>query len=137
SEVRSAEEALAGTYAAILAGPVDPSSAGDRALAELRARLDLYVHLQPARLYDERLCPLRDKRTVDVDFIVVRDASDGGKLGGVLRAGSPGELAVGTSVSTRAGTVQVLRVAFQEAQKPGRRRRVLMVLPPLGLAEEA
>src|SRR5262249_567997 len=97
-------------YAAILFGAVgDPRipdlAHGRQILLGLRTRLDLYINLRPARLYDERLCPLKDKRAVDVDFVVFRENTEGlyAGLGGVFKRGTPDEVAIEASLSTRKG----------------------------------
>jgi 3-isopropylmalate dehydrogenase len=131
-EPRFAE--LARDYAAILFGAVGDPRVPDQAHARalllgLRSRLDLYINLRPARLLDERLCPLKDKRTVDVDFVVFRENTEGiyADLGGVWQRGGDEEIALESSLSTRRGVERILRAAFEFARRPGRRRRVCMV----------
>src|SRR5206468_2126537 len=102
---------------------------GRQILLGLRSRLDLYINLRPARLYDERLCPLKDKRAVDVDFVVFRENTEGlyAGLGGVFKRGTADEVAIESSLSTKKGVERIVRAAFEYARRPERRRRVCMV----------
>jgi 3-isopropylmalate dehydrogenase len=125
---------FAANYDAILFGAVGdpriPDMAHGRALLlGLRTRLDLYINLRPSRLLDERMCPLKDKRAVDVDFVVFRENTEGMYLGlgGVFKRGTPEETTIEESLSTRRGVERVLRAAFEYARRPDRRRRVCMV----------
>jgi len=46
-------------------------------LLRLRFDLDQYINLRPVALYDERFCPLKNKGPKDIDFVVVRENSEG------------------------------------------------------------
>src|SRR5512141_1582440 len=46
-------------------------------LLRLRFELEQYINLRPVRLYDERYCPIKDKKPADVDFVVVRENNEG------------------------------------------------------------
>ncbi len=83
-------------------------------LLRLRFELDLYINLRPVQLYPGVECPLRDKRPEDVDFVVVRENTEGlyAGSGGFLRRGTPHEVAIQTSVNTRFGVERCLRFAF-------------------------
>ena len=45
-------------------------------IGRLRWDLDLYVNLRPIKLYDERFCPLKDKKPADVDMVIVRENTE-------------------------------------------------------------
>src|SRR6266436_7172502 len=69
-------------YDAILFGAVgDPRVPSNKHAADillgLRAKLDLYVNLRPVELFDKVLTPLRDRDTRDVNFVVVRENTEG------------------------------------------------------------
>jgi 3-isopropylmalate dehydrogenase len=85
----------------------------------LRFGLDLYINLRPVKLYAEHLCPLKDKRPEDVDFVVVRENTEGlyAQIGGLLKKGTPDEVATVTGVYTRKGTERVIRYAFELARR--------------------
>ena len=62
----------------------------------LRFGLDLYINLRPIKLYAEHLCPLKGKGPDDIDFIVVRENTEGfySQIGGHLKKGTPDEVAL-------------------------------------------
>ena len=89
-------------------------------LLRLRFELDQYINLRPVKLYDERFCPLKDKRPEDIDFVVVRENTEGlytrrGRLR-VQRA-RRNEVATQESVNTRRGVERCLRYAFELTRK--------------------
>lgn len=87
----------------------------------LRARFELeqYINLRPVKLYDERFCPLKDKKPADIDFVVVRENNEGlyTGAGGFVFKGTPNEVAMQESVNTRRGVERCLRYAFEVARK--------------------
>jgi 3-isopropylmalate dehydrogenase len=88
-------------------------------LLRLRFELEQYINLRPVRLYDDRFCPLKDKRPEDIDFVVVRENNEGlyTGAGGFVFKGSPNEIAVQESINTRRGVERCLRYAFEYARK--------------------
>tara|TARA_A100001037_G_scaffold127368_1_gene115327 strand:+ start:818 stop:1879 length:1062 start_codon:yes stop_codon:yes gene_type:complete len=87
----------------------------------LRARfeLDQYINLRPVKLYPNVDCPLKDKGPEDIDFVVVRENTEGlyAGAGGYLKQGTPDEIAVQESVNTRKGVERCLRYAFELTRK--------------------
>lgn len=96
-------------------------------LLGMRFKMDLYANVRPVKLLDESLCPLKDVRPQDVDFVVVRENTEGAyvDMGGVFKQGTPDEVAVQEDVNTRKGVERVIRYAFEYAKQHGR-KRVLM-----------
>ncbi len=98
-------------------------------LLAIRFGLDLYVNLRPVVLYSEHLCPIKGKKPEDVNFVVVRENTEdvyaGG--GGILKRGTPHEVAIAEMVFTRHGVERVIRYAFELARKRNRRKRVTLV----------
>jgi 3-isopropylmalate dehydrogenase len=88
-------------------------------LLRLRFELEQYINLRPVKLYDERFCPLKDKKPEDIDFVVVRENNEGlyTGSGGFVFKGTPNEIAIQESVNTRRGVDRCLRFAFDLAQK--------------------
>lgn len=88
-------------------------------LLRLRFELEQYINLRPVKLYDERFCPLKDKKPEDIDFVVVRENNEGlyTGSGGFVFKGTPNEIAIQESVNTRRGVERCLRFAFELAQK--------------------
>jgi len=102
-------------------------------LLGMRFQMDLYANVRPVRLLAESLCPLKGVEPKDVDFVVVRENSEGvyGDLGGVFKRGTEDEVAIQEDINTRKGVERVVRYAFEFCEKhtklDGRRRdRVLM-----------
>ena len=98
-------------------------------IAKLRFELDLYVNLRPVRLYAEHLCPLKDKRPEDVDFIVVRENTEDAYAGmrGFFKQGTPDEIATQEILFTRKGTERVIRYAFELCRRRARARKLTLV----------
>jgi 3-isopropylmalate dehydrogenase len=88
-------------------------------LLGLRFKLDLYINYRPVYLMDERLCPLKDKRIDDIKFTVFRENTEGlyAGCGGILKKGTPDEVAIQTSINTRKGVERIIRHAFQWADE--------------------
>jgi 3-isopropylmalate dehydrogenase len=88
-----------------------------------RFELDLYINYRPVKLLDERLCPLKNRGTSDVDFIVLRENTEGlyVGIGGRFKAGTEDEVAVQEEVNTYKGVHRIVRHAFEFARANGRR----------------
>jgi len=102
-------------------------------LLGMRFQMDLYANVRPVRLLDAALCPLKGVEPKDVDFVVVRENTEGvyGDLGGVFKKGTPDEIATQEDINTRKGVERVIRFAFEYCQQNRKqdgspRRRVLM-----------
>ncbi len=83
-------------------------------LLRLRFELDQYINLRPVKLYPGVDCPLKDKKPEDIDFVVVRENTEGvyAGAGGVLKKGTPDEVATQESINTRKGVERCIRYAF-------------------------
>jgi 3-isopropylmalate dehydrogenase len=88
-------------------------------LLRTRFELEQYINLRPVKLYDERFCPLKDKKPADIDFVVVRENNEGlyTGSGGFVFKGTPNEVAIQESVNTRRGVERCLRFAFEFTRK--------------------
>jgi len=102
-------------------------------LLGMRFQMDLYANVRPVRLLDSTLCPLKGIEPKDVDFVVVRENTEGvyGDLGGVFKKGTPDEIATQEDINTRKGVERVIRYAFEHCQRHAKqdgspRQRVLM-----------
>ena len=95
-------------------------------LLPIRQGFDQYVNLRPIRLLEGIQGPLRDKGPAEIDFVVVRENTEGeySGHGGRSHMGRPHEVATQTSVFTRAGVERVMRYSFELARtrgvKPGK-----------------
>src|SRR6202790_4732546 len=63
-------------------------------LLGMRSRMDLYANVRPVRLMDASLCPLKGIEPKDIDFVVIRENTEGvyGDLGGVFKKETPAQL---------------------------------------------
>ncbi|MFP6626779.1 MAG: 3-isopropylmalate dehydrogenase [Deltaproteobacteria bacterium] len=97
-------------------------------LLYLRFELDLYINLRPVKLYPGVETPLKDKGPEDVDFVVVRENTEGlyAGSGGFLRRGTPQEVAIQESINTRYGVERCLRYAFEFTRQRNRRKKLTL-----------
>ena len=97
-------------------------------LLNLRFALDLYINLRPVKLYPGIETPLKDKGPDDIDFIVVRENTEGlyAGSGGFLKKGTPDEIAVQESINTRKGVERCLRYAFEFCQTRNARKKLTL-----------
>lgn len=115
---------------AVLMGAVgDPSVPDPEALwgliLKVRQELDLGVNVRPARLLEGVACPLAGRGPTDVDMVFVRENTEGeySGVGGRTHRGQPNEVAIDTTVFTRAGCERVIRYGFNLA----RQRRNMLI----------
>lgn len=97
-------------------------------LLRLRFELEQYINLRPVKLYDERFCPLKDKKPEHIDFVVVRENNEGlyTGSGGFVFKGTPHEVAIQESVNTRRGVERCLRFAFEYTQKRNKDKKLTL-----------
>ena len=96
-------------------------------LLKIRFALDQYINLRPVKLYPGVWTPLRDKGPEDIDFVVVRENTEGlyAGAGGMLRKGTADEVAIQEMVNTRRGVERCIRYAFQHAKDRRRKKLTL------------
>src|SRR5438105_11338707 len=96
-------------------------------LLGMRFKMDLYANVRPVKLLDESLCPLKNVKPAEVDFVVVRENTEGPYVdaGGVPKHGTPDDIATQEDFNTRKGVERVIRYAFDYAKRHGR-KKVLM-----------
>ncbi|MFO8058380.1 MAG: 3-isopropylmalate dehydrogenase [bacterium] len=97
-------------------------------LLRLRFELDQYINLRPVKLYPGVYTPIKDKGPEDIDFVVVRENTEGlyAGAGGFLKRGTPDEVAIQSSVNTRKGVERCIRFAFEYCRKRDRRKKVTL-----------
>ncbi len=102
-------------------------------LLGMRFKMDLYANVRPVRLLDAALCPLKGIEPKDIDFVVLRENTEGvyTDAGGVFKQGTPDEIATQEDINTRKGVERIIRYAFEycgrHAKRNGSpRNRVLM-----------
>jgi 3-isopropylmalate dehydrogenase len=124
-EIRKKDAILLG---AIGHPEVKPGILETGVLLKLRFALDLYINLRPIVLYPGVYTPLRDKGPEEIDFVVVRENTEGlyAGSGGFLRKGTAEEVAVQESVNTRKGVERCIRYAFEYCRKRNRRKKLTL-----------
>ncbi len=97
-------------------------------LLKLRFELDQYINLRPVKLYPGVDCPLKDKGPEDIDFVVVRENTEGLYVGGgaFLRKGTPYEVAIQESINTRMGVERCIRFAFEYCRKRNKDKKLTL-----------
>jgi 3-isopropylmalate dehydrogenase len=97
-------------------------------LLKLRFELDQYINLRPVKLYPGIECPLKDKGPEDIDFVVVRENTEGlyAGAGGFLKKGTADEVAVQESINTRKGVERCIRYAFEYCRKRNREKKLTL-----------
>jgi 3-isopropylmalate dehydrogenase len=97
-------------------------------LLELRFQLDQYINLRPVVLYPGVETPLKDKGPDEIDFVVVRENTEGlyAGAGGFLRKGTPHEVAVQESINTRMGAERCIRYAFDFCRRRNQAKKLTL-----------
>ena len=102
-------------------------------LLGMRFKMDLYANVRPVRLLDAALCPLKGVEPKDVDFVVLRENTEGvyTDAGGVFKKGTPDEIAIQEDINTRKGVERIIRYGFQYCEQHTKldrqpRKKVLM-----------
>jgi 3-isopropylmalate dehydrogenase len=97
-------------------------------LLKLRFGLDQYINLRPVRLYNEKFCPLKDKKPEDIDFVVVRENTEGlyKGMGEFQNKGTKDEVAIQVSHNTKKGIQRCIRYAFHYCQKRNKNKKVTL-----------
>ncbi len=96
-------------------------------LLPIRREFDLYANLRPVRLFEGVPCPLAGRKPGDIDFVVVRENTEGeySDIGGRQYAGTEREFVVQQAVHSRVGVDRILRHAFEVARQRARRKVTL------------
>ncbi|MEU8307534.1 3-isopropylmalate dehydrogenase [Actinomadura sp. NPDC048955] len=124
-ELREQEVILLGA----VGDPSVPSGTLERGLLlRTRFELDHYVNLRPVKLFPGVSTPLAGVTPDDIDMVVVREGTEGPYtgVGGVLRKGTPHEVATQESVNTAFGVERVIRYAFEVAASRPRKKLTLV-----------
>ena len=97
-------------------------------LLALRFALDQYINLRPVILYPGVETPLKDKGPDDINYVVVRENTEGlyAGAGGILKKGTPDEVAVQESINTRKGVERCIRFAFEYCRKRNQKKQVTL-----------
>ncbi|MBN2445010.1 MAG: 3-isopropylmalate dehydrogenase [Spirochaetales bacterium] len=97
-------------------------------LLKLRFALDQYINLRPIKLYPNVETPLANKGPDEIDFIVVRENTEGlyCSIGGFLKKGTPDEVATQEMINTRKGVERCIRYAFELTRKRNKEKTLTL-----------
>jgi len=97
-------------------------------LLKLRFSLDQYINLRPVILYPGVYTPLKDKGPEEIDFVVIRENTEGLYLGigGIMKKDEPEEVAIQEMINTRKGVERCIRYAFEYTKKRDREKRLTL-----------
>ncbi len=95
----------------------------------IRKSFQQYACIRPVKLLPGAPCPIVGKTPDDIDFAVIRENTEGeySDAGGWMHHGTPFEVAIQTSIFTRAGCERVMRFAFELARKRNKKKRVTSI----------
>jgi tartrate dehydrogenase/decarboxylase/D-malate dehydrogenase len=87
-------------------------------LINFRRWFDLFVNLRPVRLFDGLPCPLAGRKPGDIDYVVIRENTEGeyGNVGGRFNENTADEVVMQQSIFTRKGTDRIMKYAFELAR---------------------
>ncbi len=97
-------------------------------LLKTRFSLDQYINLRPVKLYNAAFCPLKNKREEDIDFVVVRENSEGlyKGIGEFKNKGTKVEVATQVSYNTRKGVERCIRYAFEYTRTRNKKKKLTL-----------
>jgi len=92
-------------------------------LLKFRREFDQYINLRPVRLFEGVPCPLAGRKAGEIDFLVVRENTEGEytNLGGVMYEGTEREIVIQETVMSRHGADRVLKFAYEQARARARK----------------
>ncbi|MCM8764126.1 MAG: 3-isopropylmalate dehydrogenase [Candidatus Omnitrophica bacterium] len=98
-------------------------------LLKIRFNLDQYINLRPVKLYPGVWTPLRDKGPEDIDYVVVRENTEGAYcgIGGFFKKDTPDEIATQLDINTRKGVERCVRYAFDLVRKRNKKKTLTCV----------
>jgi 3-isopropylmalate dehydrogenase len=90
--------------------------------------LDQYINLRPVKLYPGVKTPLQGKGPEDIDFVVVRENTEGlyAGTGGFFKRGTPDEIAIQESINTRKGVERCIRYAFEYCRRRSKAKKLTL-----------
>ena len=97
-------------------------------LLKLRFALDQYINLRPVKLYPGVLTPLKDKGPEDIDFVVVRENTEGLYVGEgeFINKDTEAEVALQVSRNSYKGVERCLRYAYEYTQKRNKDKKLTL-----------
>ncbi len=107
---------------------VKPGILEQEILLKLRFSLDQYINLRPVKLYPGVETPIKNKGPEEIDFVVVRENTEGLYVGGggFLKKGTPDEIAIQESINTRKGVERCIDFAFKFCQRRNKDKKLTL-----------
>ena len=107
---------------------VAPGILEKQLLLRIRFELDQYINLRPVKLYEGVETPLRDKGPAEIDFVIVRENTEGlySGMGGIQYKGTPHEVSTQIHMTTRFGAERAIRYAFDLTRKRNREKKLTL-----------
>ncbi|UCF56831.1 MAG: 3-isopropylmalate dehydrogenase [Deltaproteobacteria bacterium] len=118
-----------GIYLGAIGHPdVKPGILEREILLKMRFELDLYINLRPVVLLPGVDTPLKNKGPEDIDFVVIRENTEGlyAGSGGFFKKGTPDEMAIQESINTRKGVERCVRYAFDYCKMRDKKRHLTL-----------
>jgi 3-isopropylmalate dehydrogenase len=122
-------KALDAIYLGAIGHPdVKPGILEKGILLKLRFALDQYINLRPVKLYPGVETPLKDKGPDEIDYVVVRENTEGlyCGAGGFLKKGTTDEVAIQESINSRKGVERCIRYAFDLCKRRNRKNKLTL-----------
>ncbi|HBN27290.1 MAG TPA: 3-isopropylmalate dehydrogenase, partial [Desulfobacteraceae bacterium] len=128
TDIKGLSEADAIYLGAIGHPDVKPGILEKGLLLKLRFDFDQYINLRPVKLYEGVETPLKNKSPDDIDFVVVRENTEGlyAGAGGCLKRGTPDEVAIQDSINTRKGVERCIRFAFEYCRNRNKAKKLTL-----------
>ena len=97
-------------------------------LLRLRFYFDQYINLRPIKLYPGAWTPIKDKTPFDIDFVVVRENTEGlyKGMGEFKNKGTKDEVAIQISYNTKKGVERCIKFAFEYTKKRNKDRKLTL-----------
>lgn len=107
---------------------VKPGILEKEILLKIRFELDQYINLRPVKLYPGVETPIKNKGPEDIDFVVVRENSEGlyAGSGGFFKKNTADEIAIQESINTRKGVERCIRYAFELCRKRNKMKKLTL-----------
>jgi 3-isopropylmalate dehydrogenase len=107
---------------------VTPGILEKEILLRIRFELDQYINLRPVKLYQGVETPLKNKGPEEIDFVVIRENTEGlyTGSGGFLKKGTQDEIAIQESINTRKGVERCVRFAFEYTKRRNRENKLTL-----------
>jgi len=107
---------------------VTPGILEKEILLRIRFELDQYINLRPVKLYPGVETPLKNKGPKEIDFVVIRENTEGlyTGSGGFLKKGTADEIAVQESINTRKGVERCVRFAFEYTRRRNKENKLTL-----------